>query len=286
MMNEVICRRSMQYVILVLSGSLLFCTACATGPSQEEAAVAEVRDAERKALAEENVKLKNSLADRNALCQQLEETLKEQGAARKGLENQMAKLTLQLVEKDTQIEKIEDRQGALQKKLDEAIQEVVRTKAKLRSLESKAEAASNMAETEIALKVLITQRPEQERDPELVQAEQLLKMSAKEFKKENYGGALYLANQAKSHIRNAQMRLGDREELALMPGEVLFALPLPLQVIKMSNVREGPGLDFKVIATVEPNTPLIGYSYKGQWVRVKGENELKGWIFQSLVSGR
>ena len=38
--------------------------------------------------------------------------------------------------------------------LDEAVVEVVRTKAKLRSIESRAEAASSMAEAEIALKGL------------------------------------------------------------------------------------------------------------------------------------
>ena len=143
-----------------------------------------------------------------------------------------------------------------------------------------------MAETEIALKILKTQQTESEEDPELMQAEQLLKMSAKEFKKENYGGALYLTNQAKSRIRIAQMRLVDKDKEVPVPGEVLFALPLPLQVIKTSNIRKGPGLEFKVIATVKPNTQLIGYSYKGSWVRVRGEKDLKGWIFQNLVSGR
>jgi hypothetical protein len=143
-----------------------------------------------------------------------------------------------------------------------------------------------MAETEIALKVLKTQLPKPEEDPDLIQAEQLLKMSAKEFKEENYGGALYLTNQAKGRIRIAQMRLADKDQVAPVSGEVLFALPLPLQVIKTSNIREGPGLKFKVVATVEPNTQLIGYSYKDSWVRVRGENNVKGWIFQTLVSGR
>jgi len=207
-------------------------------------------------------------------------------ASQKDLENRVAKLNLRLVEKDTQIEELEKRQASLQKQLDEAIQEVVRAKAKLRSLESRAEAASNMAETEIALNALKIQRPEQESDPELHQAEQLLKMSSQEFKKENYGGALYLTSRGKNHIRMAQMRLAEQRQAELMPGEVLFALPLSLSVVKASNVREGPGLDFKVIGTVQSNTPLIGYSYKGQWVRVKGENGLSGWIFQNLLSGR
>jgi hypothetical protein len=266
-------------VIAIMTLSFIW-AACAGGLSGKTDS--ELEAGKRQALVKENRDLKKALSECKARCEALENTAQEQGK----LEDQIAKLNLLLVEKDTMIKEIQDRQESSHKKLDDAIQEVVRAKAKLRSLESRAEAASNMAETEIALKVLKTQLPKPEEDPDLIQAEQLLKMSAKEFKEENYGGALYLTNQAKGRIRIAQMRLADKDQVAPVPGEVLFALPLPLQVIKTSNIREGPGLKFKVVATVEPNTQLIGYSYKDSWVRVRGENNVRGWIFQTLVSGR
>jgi len=237
-------------------------------------------------MVEENRMLKQNLADCRGEQARLEQTLKERQAPQRSLEEEVGSLKLLLLEKETQIKQMEGRQDSLQNKLDEAIQEVVRTKAKLRSHESRAEAASHMAETEVALKVLKSQRPEQEQGPELVQAEQLLRMSTQEFKKENYGGALYLANQAKDHIRLAQGRQRGEEEAELLSGEVLFAVPLALQVMKMSNVREGPGLGYKVVGTVAQNTSVTGYSHKGQWVRVEGENDVKGWIHRSLLSGR
>lgn len=274
------------YPALAFIAVLSIWAGCAGGLSGTGEAGPEAEPGKHEALVRENRKMKKALAESEALRERLEKAAREQEAEQRKLEEQIARLNLLLVEKDTQIKEIEERQESSQKKLDEAIQEVVRAKAKLRSLESRAEAASNMAETEIALKILKTQQTESEEDPELMQAEQLLKMSAKEFKKENYGGALYLTNQAKSRIRIAQMRLVDKDKEVPVPGEVLFALPLPLQVIKTSNIRKGPGLEFKVIATVKPNTQLIGYSYKGSWVRVRGEKDLKGWIFQNLVSGR
>jgi len=258
-----------------------FWASCAGGLSGGAA-----QEVEHGNLVKENRRLKKALAESEDRCKKLEDAVKTQEAERNKLEDQMARINLLLVEKETQIKKLEERQGSSEKKLDEAIQEVVRAKAKLRSLESRAEAASNIAETEIAIKVLKTQQPESEKDPELIQAEQLLKMSAKEFKKENYGGALYLTNQAKGRIRIAQTRLVDKQSVEAVQGEVLFALPLPLQVIKPSNIREGPGLEFEVVTTVETDTPLVGYSYKGKWVRVKGENGVTGWIFQALVTGR
>lgn len=213
-------------------------------------------------------------------------SLGKEAAAYKVLTEEAAGLKLQLLEKDIQIKESEKRLGSLQSKLDETIQEVVRDKAKLRSLDSKAEAASNMAETEIALKVLKGQASDAEIEADLAHAEHLLMRSAQEFKKENYGGALYLANQARNQMRMVQIRHGDRDKLEPVSGEILFALPVPLKVIRASNLRKGPGLDFKVIATLKAQTPLVGYSYKGQWVRVKIPDGRTGWVFQTLVGGR
>ena len=152
------------------------------------------------------------------------------------LEQQTARLQLRVLEGDAQV-------GDLQAKLDEARQEVVRAMAKLQTLASKAEAASGMAEAEIALQALQTAAG-QLRTSEAAQAEQLLRMSTKEFDQQNYGGALYLANQAKNLAGGGQTRLTSSVRGALRPGEVLFALPLRLQTLVRGNVRDGPGTNF------------------------------------------
>jgi uncharacterized protein YgiM (DUF1202 family) len=208
--------------------------------------------------------------------QNLEESLARQTAAQERLKENVAKLQLRLLEKETQVKE-------LQKKLDEAIQEVVRAKAKLHTLESKAEAASVMAEAEVALKALRARTAEQGEGSEVTQAEQLLKMSVQEFKTQNYGGALYLTAQAKSFIKMGEARVRSREQIPVREGEALFALPLPLQVLRPSNVREGPGLGFKILFTLDRGTPLVGYSYKDRWVRVKDRDGRGGWIFHALV---
>ena len=115
------------------------------------------------------------------------------------LEQQTARLELRLLEEEAQV-------GDLQAKLDEARQEVVRAMAKLQTLASKAEAASGIAEAEIAIQTL-QQAAGQLGTPEAAQAEQLLHMSTKAFDEQNYGGALYLANQAKNVAGAGQTRL-------------------------------------------------------------------------------
>jgi hypothetical protein len=216
----------------------------------------------------------------------LEDTLASLEAEKRALEGQITGLKLQLVEKETSIRELDERERALEAKLDEAIQEVVRAKSKLRSLESRAEAASNMAEAEIALKTIESQVKAGEGARDLSQAKQLLRRSAEEFKNENYGGALYLANQAKGLLRTGEVRPATREKLAPVTGEAPFEAPLPLELAKDGNLREGPGLEFRVVTVLSKGTKVVGLSRKDQWVRVRDEKGTTGWVFEPLVSAR
>jgi uncharacterized protein YgiM (DUF1202 family) len=244
------------------------------------------RDAELKAIKDKNAKLKLRLLEKEAQIKKVQKMLPKRDAELKAIKDKNAKYKLRLLEKEAQIKELEKRADSQQIMLSEAILEVVRSKAKLRSMESRAEAASNMAEAEIAVKALKEERGGGEQDPEVTKAEELLKMSTLEFKKENYGGALYLALQAKSHIKAGKMKLGIKEEKPAIQGEVVFAQPLPLQVLKSSNLREKPDIKSKVLTSLKKGTPIVAYSYTGKWVRVKSEDGISGWIFQSLVGER
>jgi hypothetical protein len=263
-------------LLVFLVTTLFLTTSCVTGTSRNNGKT-ELSDKQKYDILSEEY--------RN-LRKEYDQISKNGCSGNRDLENRISQLNTELIERDNQIEKIAARAGALQKKLDEAIQEVVRAKAKLRSLESRAETATSIAETEIALKALKVQQPGGHANPNIIQAEQLLAMSSQEFKKKNYSGALYLVNQAKDNISKAQMRVEGEKMTDTLLGEVSFAKPLNLRVTKKSNVREGPGLYFRIVAIVKPSTPLTGYSFKGQWLRVKGENGVGGWIYQDLVSGR
>jgi hypothetical protein len=214
----------------------------------------------------------------------LEENVANLDEEKRAVEAQVTGLKLQLLEEQAGARELEERQRQLEAKLDEAIQEVVRAKSKLRSVETRAEAASNLAEAEIALKAIEAQANGDGANRGLPQARQLLKRSAEEFKKENYGGALYLADQAKGLLRSGETRAANRERLAVVEGESPFEAPMPLRLTKDGNLREGPGLEFKVLATLPSGTKLVGLSRKEQWVRVRDERGLAGWVFKALVA--
>jgi len=194
------------------------------------------------------------------------------------LEQRAARLELRVLEKEAQVEE-------LQTRLDDARREVVRAMAKLQSLATRAEAASGMAEAEIALQSL-RGTGGQQAVPELGQAAQLLQLATAEFDRQNYGGALYLANQAKDAAAAGQGRVAGVERGSLRQGEVPFALPLRLQTVGRANVREGPGGGFAILVTLESGAPLTGYSYLDQWVRITDDSGRSGWVYQSLVGRR
>jgi hypothetical protein len=173
----------------------------------------------------------------------------------------------------------------LQSRLDATRQEVVRAMAKLQTLATRAEAASGMAEAELALQPLKTVAG-QPSAPEAVQARRLLQESSTEFEKENYGGALYLANQAKTMAAAGRGRLTEGERVTERPGETPFDLPIPLKTVSGGNVREGPGLNAKIAFAVQPGDSLTGYSYVDEWIRISDDGGRGGWIFRGLITRR
>jgi Tfp pilus assembly protein FimV len=199
-------------------------------------------------------------------------------AARAEQDRKMAKLELALLEKSAQVDE-------LQEKLDQAREEIVRAMAKLQTLASRAEAASGMAEAEVALQPL-RGRSTQQTAPEAAQASRLLREASSEFNQDNYGGALYLANQAKALAAAGTGRLSSRERTAERPGEMSFAVPIPLKAMGTGNVRESPGTSAPIAFAVEDGDSLTGYSYLEDWIRISDDMGRGGWIYRKLISRR
>jgi hypothetical protein len=155
--------------------------------------------------------------------------------------------------------------------------------AKLQTIASRAEAASGMAEAEVAVRTLKEAQPSA---PEIGQVTRLLDQSSNEFNKQNYGGALYLANQAKTVATAGGDRLSAENRGVPRAGEIAFAVPVGLKATSRGNVREGPGTTFKVAFSAESGLTLTGYSYVDEWIRVTDDNGRTGWIFRNLVGRR
>jgi uncharacterized protein YraI len=190
------------------------------------------------------------------------------------LDKRLGRVELQLLARDAEIED-------LQTKLEDARAEVVRAMAKLQTVASRAQAASAMAEAEVSLQSMKSGAAED--PPEAAQGTRLVRQSATEFNKQNYAGALYLANQAKIVASSYRGRLTLGNRGGARPGETPFAVPIRLKMTTRGNVREGPGTGFPIAFAAESGTTLTGYSYAEEWIRVGDESGRSGWVFRTLI---
>jgi len=264
-----------------LAGVLVFGAACSVivPPKDEEPAPAE------EPVVEEPTEPEPDPEPQEPAPQHTDAEYEQLAVAYRQLEDRSVKTRLLLLEREMQIQDLNQRLQSQQRRIEETISEVVRAKAKLMSVESRAEAASQIAEAEIALEALSEVAAGAE-TASYKDAADMIAVAATEFENENYGGAMFLASQAKTVISLEQLRLQDRVEIETSVGERAFEAPLPLRVISNSNVRDGPGLNFNVVATIDKGTAVTGYSYKGKWVQVSLGDGTRGWVFQTLVGGR
>jgi len=194
------------------------------------------------------------------------------------LNKRVSNLEIRLLEKEAQVED-------LQSRLDETRTAVVKSRSQVQMTTGKAGAASGMAEAEVSLRQLKAVAPP--RYPDAQRAERLLRQSNDAFGKENYGGAISLAGQAKTVAQTATSRLSAANRLrSVRRGESQFAIPIRLKVTAAGNVRDQPRSKSAVVFAVDVGAPLIGLSYVEDWIRVVDDRRRTGWINQSVVDRR
>ncbi len=192
------------------------------------------------------------------------------------LENQVAGLQLRLAEREAQVE-------ALTARLADAHGEVAQALAKLQGGATRAEAASALAEAEIAVQGMPAAGTAELGDDQ-EQARSLLAQSNTEFGAGNYGGARYLATKSKSLAARVRARVSTLDRGGRRTGEKLLAEPLIFLVASRANLREGPGLGTRVLSSLERGERVTATSYLGEWLRVKDAAGREGWIFRSLLT--
>jgi hypothetical protein len=253
---------------VTLTGSCIFNASPTTSPAEPVAALAEPEPAPPPVAPATDPDDENRTADLERQVAAL-----EQESA--GLERQVVALELRLLEKEAQAEELETR-------LDVARRESVNAMARARTLATRVDASAGITDAEAALSALPPLAPAQVSG----EVKDLIERAKVELAQQNYGGAVYLADQAKRAAAAAQTRFAPVEESAPRNGEQPFTLPLHLQTTANANVREGPGTGFGVLFTLPAESPLVAYSTTEQWLRIADDAGRRGWIHQSLIRGR
>jgi uncharacterized protein YgiM (DUF1202 family) len=192
------------------------------------------------------------------------------------LERELVRLRMSLLERSAQLAETGQR-------LDESTIELVRAMARLRSMATRAEAASAIAEAEVTLQQL-RGGAGQQLPPEARQAEAALHSASAAFDAENYGGAVYLATQAKRAATAGRGRLA-KGGAASGAGERAFAVPVHLTTTTRANIRTAPSFGASLVTTLPAGAALTAYAWAQDWIRVTMEDGRGGWVHQGLVRG-
>ncbi len=202
---------------------------------------------------------------------ELQEQLRQSRVRNKVQRKQLLELRLQLAEKDS-------KNHQLQQSLEQAIQEVVRTKARVRNHYSKAGTVTDLAE----LKVELESAEEHDLEPmyqeRLLRARHYLDMADQALATGNYEGARYLANRAR-------LALGQLKSLRSGDGSHHSAFPVPvvMETRIMGNVRRSPGLEAEILSTLPAGTRVSVTDRQGLWVKIRGLDGKPGWVHFSLL---
>ncbi len=195
-----------------------------------------------------------------------------------GLQKIVAAQTKQSLEWQLQLAERHSRIQQLQLSLDQAVQEIVRAKARLRSRNSKAETVANLAELKQELKAAESGEVSSKQQSQIDRARHYLDMSENALEKNNYEGSSYLMGQA----RQALTQLASPKS-GKIHSESAFPVPVAMKTRKLCNVRESANLKSKVLVQLKPGANVLAIDRKGLWVKVRTPEGKTGWSHFSLL---
>ena len=199
-------------------------------------------------------------------------------------DRQVAQLQLRLLARDADVARLQSEIDDIKQRLDDAILEIVRSKAKLGSLGSRAEAATALSEAELMLASLRREKGAPASD--LATAQKMLELGNQEFRNGNFGGAFYLSSNAKTALGVAASRQRGTPAASDASAEVRFPTPIKFQFGARGNVRESPRGDSRIVRVGEKGVSILGIANRDRWVLVEFEDGTRGWAFIDLLTAR
>jgi hypothetical protein len=192
-------------------------------------------------------------------------------------------LSRRLAQQTTATVRAQEARASLEVELEKALEELLRSKASIRGIESRALATSRIAEVRVRLESL-----SESDDPEVVQrlqrAGELLQQADLALAEGNFSGAVYLADRAGELMQEARMVGLIRESSSLESSDIVAVVPSRrLVVVKSANLRQHPGIQSALLDTVKPGEELTAIARAGTWYQVRLENDASAWIHSSLV---
>ncbi len=176
----------------------------------------------------------------------------------------------------------EERYAALELELESTLEELLRSKSSVRSVQNRALATSRIAEVRVSIQSLEEASEPIAQGP-LDRAIHFLERADAELQASNYNGAAYLAERASDLVRQSRTTTGFRP---VTPTEPLTPLmpPLNLRVTADASVRGGPAMSFDRVDVLSAGQEVLAVAASGDWQHVESEEGLRGWVHSRLLA--
>jgi hypothetical protein len=187
------------------------------------------------------------------------------------------RLNARLKRSEEEQRRLEERVMLLQRDLELTETEIIRTKARLKGLETRAEASSAIAEARILAGRL---------DPRVRAATKSLcnesiAKAEQQLNEANYGAAVFFAMKAQDIAKKVE-EVADPGRHA-GPDEERPSPQASYRVkTRIANIRKGPDLSEDVVAEAPEGSVLEASALSGDWVKVT-HNGVTGWVSLSVV---
>ena len=196
---------------------------------------------------------------------------------------EIAGLRRDLASRDAELRELRAQQRDRARVLQETTRQATRAKAKLRRLATQADAASYVAEVEVALDVARSPPGAESRAPLLALAQDILDSSAAPFAQGDYAAAMDLAAQAEQLVA---VGAGTPSRPASGPrasATWTFDETVRLRVKRASHLRRQPRARAPSLGVLPQGARLVARAYRDGWFNVETGDGRSGWMSQSGV---
>jgi hypothetical protein len=192
-------------------------------------------------------------------------------------------LLKRLAELEAELASLEERHLALEAEHAATLEEVLRSKASVRGIQSRAFATSRIAEVRVQLQSVAASQ-----DPEIAdrlrRAGELLDRADVALSESNYGGAAYLAELAGELTRQANLVSEFRSSPTNQLQELIpIVPPRSLEAAVTANLRQGPGTDSPRIGLLSKGQKVTAVARLGSWFKVVTPSGEEAWLHRSVV---
>ncbi|HUG54449.1 MAG TPA: SH3 domain-containing protein, partial [Vicinamibacteria bacterium] len=185
---------------------------------------------------------------------------------------EMDRLAARLRRMEDDQRRLEDKVALLTRDLEVTETELIRTKARLKGNETKAEASAAIAEARILTGRLAEDTA---RASVAARSEESLAKAEEQLSGGNFGAALFFASKAQDLV--ARAREGEYASAAdRIPSLTSYVSRT------VARVRKGPGLSEEIAGRLPAGAEVTGEAVSGEWVKVTYHG-LSGWVHSSLL---